>query len=196
MSCMLACAIALGLNLGAYSDTIETSYGASLSIGDPVSVWASYDQSDRYERVGQTMGKLGLPGVGVAYSPRINERTRLRFAVGRWWPQVNPSEDIRDEVVNTTLIGDHGDRFGRADSFLYEMRDGIGFEFGLEHAATDRLSFNFKIRLLKVREVFSMCQPAVEPCVYRGVVAEDGRMWLNHDNTSLSSAHLGLKLRF
>ena len=161
MSCLLALCLSLGVTANSY-DTLEPTYSYNLKAGGPVYAWASYeDQTTRI--LGQGLSDIGIisAGVGVA---RDFGKFSVFGEVGYAVLDSTDKDTIRDEIIYTTLVNNHGvrpipsgdpERDPKAHT-SYSLDNGWVGRLGVSYALTEALSTSLAYRVLSVSEHYEL----------------------------------------
>lgn len=190
---MLECLLCLVLSphLNTYESTIRTEPGIHVAVADPLYLWGSYEAPD-LRLVGQYM-PAKVAGGGLGYRLKF-ERAAIFVEAGYYWPEVNPLEVVKDEVVEQILINDHGDPGWHADTFIYKLSAGWGGRIGVDVEVTSRTSVWAAYRFLQFNEHVAMCE-GTERCKWPDTTNAGLRHWVNADTQSFSSLQVGVSLK-
>ena len=185
---MLECLLCLALSpyFSGYTGDIDGDFGIHVALGDPLYLWGSYEQPE-YRILGQDMNRLKLPGAGIGYRT-AGEKWRVAFEVGYWWPDVNPDENIKDEIVYVALVGSFGPPPFAPEHFVYSVDNALGGRLAVSYRMSKRLSVFAAARKLSIKQKFSMCDGPDPECEY----PVEGNQWIMFRNLPATSIQLGL----
>ena len=184
---MLECLFCIALSplLNTYDNSIQSDWGGHISVGRPLSVFVSYE-SPRMQIVGQN-APFDMWGAGLGAEKDFGP-VSLSLEIGHFWPNPNIDDNIRNEIVNTTLRNNHGQPKWKPTAFEYGLDNGWGGRIEASIEMTQRFSIFGAYRYLSVNESMDMCE--IGPCEY----GESGRHWQERNARNLSSWQVGVTL--
>lgn len=194
IECLLC--LALSVSHQTYSEALS-DFGASVSLGDPIYLTAEYS-APQHRILGQRMGKVKLPGLGVGYRALMTDNLAVSAEIAYYWPSVDPEANIEHEVVGTSLLNNHAHGIGgglptwwhQASQRTYNVGNGWGAGIKVDYKIAEHVHLFAGYRALKVKQYFRVCFPE-SPCQY-----PENLQWAQDLSLNLSSFSVGLQVRF
>jgi hypothetical protein len=192
MSCLLAACITLGVTLNSY-EGLEDTRSFNLKVGNDAYVWTSYE-TPRMRILGQGLSDAELFGVGLGFRHKV-DAISFFGEVGYVMTSTEDKPTVRDEIVYTTLVGNHGVRtipsrdpqYNEGAHTAYELDSGVLGRFGVGYTHKD-VTVSMAYRFLRIEEYIRLWDD--------DVIATTGGWWEEHNSRDLSAFEIGLSYEF